>query len=102
VTLVAQWVPATGCLLVKVYNPQGEGYGAGWVKLYNSSYTFGPYNTNANGWYTFTNIPVGTYTLKADGPAPKHGPNRWYRPSITVTISGGTICQGESLQYTKE
>jgi hypothetical protein len=88
-------------LLVKVFNPTGEGYGAGWVKLFDTSMTYGPYNTEANGWYTFTNIPVGTYTLIADGPAPSSGPNRWIRPSSTVTIVIGTECQEESLHYTK-
>jgi len=89
--------PNTGCLLVKVYNPNGNGYGAGWVKLYDNSTTYGPYNTEGNGWYTFTNIPVGIYNLTADGPAP----SAWIRPSSTVTIViGGTVCQEENLQYT--
>ena len=97
VTVTATFDENTGCLLVKVYNPEGAGFGAGTVTLSNSSMTFGPYDTLANGWYTFTNIPVGTYTLEADRP----GDPGWVRPSKTVTITIGTVCQGEELHYTK-
>ncbi len=95
VNYTANFEANTGCLLVKVYNPTGEGFGAGTVKLYNDSNTYGPYDTVANGWYTFTNIPVGTYTLEADRP----GAHGWTRPSIEVIIVIGTECQEESLQY---
>jgi len=94
--VTANFEEDTGCLLVKVYNPTGEGFGAGTVILFNNSITYGPYNTAGNGWYTFTNIPVGTYTLKADRP----GAPSWVRPSIEVIIVIGTECQEKSLQYT--
>jgi len=96
VTVTATFDENTGCLLVKVYNPEGAGFGAGTVTLSNGSMTYGPYDTLANGWYTFTNIPVGTYTLEADRP----GAPGWVRPSKTVIITIGTVCQGEPLQYT--
>lgn len=94
-TYTANFEENAGCLLVKVFNPTGEGFGAGTVTLFNSSMTFGPYDTLANGWYTFTNIPVGTYTLKADRP----GVASWVRPSIEVIIVIGTECQEISLHY---
>ena len=95
-TYTANFTANTGCLLVKVYNPTGQGFGAGWVTLFGNSMTFGPYDTETNGWYTFTNIPEGTYTLIAD----RLGADSWIRPSIEVIIVIGTVCQEEALQYT--
>ena len=94
--VTATFAANTGCLLVKVYNPEGAGYEAGWVKLFNNSMTFGPYDTDANGWYTFTNIPVGTYTLTATRP----GNSGWISPSVQVTITIGAVCQEVELRYT--
>jgi len=67
------------------------------VTLFNGSRTFESYDTDGDGWYTFTNIPVGIYTLIADDPENSN----WIRPpSIEVTIATGTVCQEETLQYT--
>ena len=82
-------------MLVKVFNPAGSGFGAGEVTLFNNDDTFGPYATEQNGWYTFTNIPEGDYTLMADC----SGHTQWIRPSIPVTIVIGIVCQEEDLQY---